>query len=189
MRETFEIGEIVTGIYKTGKYIGEVTNSRPGSYVVKVLAVLKHPVQGDLHNVKQADVPFFHERRALAFREQTNIPEQMVKKYEGEIPDYTDSLKLALETQMNSFSEDDSPFAVRSLETLEQLKKTINFKNKTTKLHTVQFGRYCVLTFFNTFEKSTSSPNVGGAGFTKYSLSFSTNLKILYVVIASSSAQ
>ncbi|TKJ07484.1 kinase, partial [Bacillus cereus] len=54
MRETFEIGEIVTGIYKTGKYIGEVTNSRPGSYVVKVLAVLKHPVQGDLHNVKQA---------------------------------------------------------------------------------------------------------------------------------------
>ncbi len=27
MRETFEIGEIVTGIYKTGKYIGEVTNS------------------------------------------------------------------------------------------------------------------------------------------------------------------
>lgn len=128
MRETFEIGEIVTGIYKTGKYIGEVTNSRPGSYVVKVLAVLKHPVQGDLHNVKQADVPFFHERRALAFREQTNIPEQMVKKYEGEIPEYTESLKLALETQMNSFSEDDSPFAVRSLETLEQLKKTTNFK-------------------------------------------------------------
>ncbi len=114
----------------------------------------------------------------------------MVKKYEGEIPDYTDSLKLALETQMNSFSEDDSPFAVRSLETLEQLKKRLQtLKNKTTKLHTVQFGRYCVLTFFNTFEKSTSSPNVGGAGFTKYSLSFSTNLKILYVVIASSSAQ
>ena len=130
MRETFEIGEIVTGIYKTGKYIGEVTNSRPGSYVVKVLAVLKHPVQGDLHNVKQADVPFFHERRALAFREQTNIPEQMVKKYEGEIPDYTDSLKLALETQMNSFAEDDSPFAVRSLETLEQLKRLQTLKTK-----------------------------------------------------------
>ena len=130
MRETFEIGEIVTGIYKTGKYIGEVTNSRPGSYIVKVLAVLKHPVQGDLHNVKQADVPFFHERRALAFREQTNIPEQMVKKYEGEIPDYTDSLKLALETQMNSFAEDDSPFAVRSLETLEQLKRLQTLKTK-----------------------------------------------------------
>ncbi len=58
----------------------------------------------------------------------------MVKKYEGEIPDYTDSLKLALETQMNSFSEDDSPFAVRSLETLEQLKKTINFKKQNDQI-------------------------------------------------------
>ncbi len=67
MRETFEIGEIVTGIYKTGKYIGEVTNSRPGSYVVKVLAVLKHPVQGDLHNVKQADVPFFPRKTCFSF--------------------------------------------------------------------------------------------------------------------------
>ena len=188
MRETFEIGEIVTGIYKTGKYIGEVTNSRHGSYVVKVLAVLKHPVQGDLHNVKQADVPFFHERRALAFREQTNIPEQMVKKYEGEIPDYTDSLKLALETQMNSFAEDDSPFAVRSLETLEQLKRLQTLKTKRPNYILCNLV-VTVLTFFNTFEKSTSSPNVGGAGFTKYSLSFSTNLKILYVVIASSSAQ
>ena len=85
-------------------------------------------MQGDLHNVKQADVPFFHERRALAFREQTNIPEQMVKKYEGEIPDYTDSLKLALETQMNSFAEDDSPLRFASLETLEQLKRLQTLK-------------------------------------------------------------
>ncbi|WP_459501630.1 kinase-associated lipoprotein B [Bacillus sp. C1] len=123
MNETFQIGEIVTGIYKTGKYIGEITNSRPGSYVMKVLAVLKHPTQGDLHNVKQADVPFFHERRALAFREQTNIPQAMVKKYEGNIPDYTASLKSALETQMNALQEDDSPFAQRSLHVLKQLKQ------------------------------------------------------------------
>ncbi|MBY0598155.1 kinase-associated lipoprotein B [Bacillus bingmayongensis] len=123
MSETFQIGDIVTGIYKTGKYIGEITNSRPGSYVVKVLAVLKHPTQGDLHNVKQADVPFFHERRALAFREQTNIPQTMVKKYEGDIPDYKESLQIALEAQMNAFSEDDSPFARRSLQTLQQLKQ------------------------------------------------------------------
>ncbi|KEK25140.1 kinase-associated lipoprotein B [Bacillus gaemokensis] len=123
MKETLEIGEIVTGIYKTGKYIGEITNSRPGSYVVKVLAVLKHPVQGDLHNVKQADVPFFHERRALAYREQTNVPQQMVKKYEGDIPDYKESLQAALETQMSAFQEDDSPFAQRSLQTLQQLKQ------------------------------------------------------------------
>lgn len=122
MRETFEIGEIVTGIYKTGKYIGEVTNSRPGSYVVKVLAVLKHPVQGDLHNVKQADVPFFHERRALAFREQTNIPEQMVKNMKEKFGLYRVT-KISIRNSNEFIFEDDSPFAERSLETLQQLKK------------------------------------------------------------------
>ncbi|ABS23725.1 kinase-associated lipoprotein B [Bacillus cytotoxicus] len=123
MKETFEIGEIVTGIYKTGKYIGEITNKRPESYVVKVLAVLKHPMQGDLHNIKQADVPFFHERRALSFREQTNIPKAMVKKYDGDIPDYKESLKTALKAQIAALLEDDSPFAQRSLQTLQQLKR------------------------------------------------------------------
>lgn len=44
MREIFEIGEIVIGIYKIGKYIGEVINSCFGSYVVKVLVVLKYLV-------------------------------------------------------------------------------------------------------------------------------------------------
>lgn len=123
MSQTLQIGEIVTGIYKTGKYIGEITSVRPQHYLVKVLAVVKHPVQGDLHNPRQADVPFFHERRALAFREQTNIPQTMVKKYEGEIPDYTESLKEALAEQMAKLQEEDSSFAERSLQTLEQLKK------------------------------------------------------------------
>ena len=122
MNETFQIGDVVTGIYKTGKYIGEITNVRPQHYLVKVLAVVKHPTQGDLHNVKQADVPFFHERRALAFREQTNIPQQMVKHYEGEVPDYKESLQKALTEQMRKLQEDDSPFAERSLQMLEQLK-------------------------------------------------------------------
>ncbi|CAM4329593.1 kinase-associated lipoprotein B [Bacillus manliponensis] len=122
MNETLQVGEIVTGIYKTGKYIGEITNIRPQFYLVKILAVINHPVQGDLHNPRQADVPFFHERRALAFREQTNIPQTMVKKYEGEIPDYTASLKEALANQIAKLQEEDSPFAKRSLQALEQLK-------------------------------------------------------------------
>ncbi|HDX9589646.1 TPA: kinase-associated lipoprotein B [Bacillus pseudomycoides] len=122
MNETFQIGDIVTGIYKTGKYIGEITNVRPQHYLVKVLAVVKHPMQGDLHNVKQADVPFFHERRALSFREQTNIPQSMVKRYEGDVPDYKESLQQALTEQIMQLQEDDTPFAERSLQMLEQLK-------------------------------------------------------------------
>jgi kinase-associated protein B len=122
MENTLQIGDIVTGIYKTGKYIGEITNVRPQHYLVKILAVLKHPTQGDLHSHKQVDVPLFHERRALAFHEQTNIPKPMVKSYDGEVPTYQDSLHQALEQQMAELQEDGSPWATRCLENLYTLK-------------------------------------------------------------------
>jgi hypothetical protein len=64
-----EPGDIVTAAYKTGNYIGRLTQIRPdrGKGVVQILAVLRHPVQGDLHQPGQADVPLFHERKALAY--------------------------------------------------------------------------------------------------------------------------
>jgi kinase-associated protein B len=119
--EQLAIGDIVTGIYKTGKYIGEITNIRPQHYIVKVLSVLKHPTQGDLHNPKQTEGVFFHERRALAFREQTNIPQTMVKSYDGEVVDYKESLRIALEKQAESLREDGSEWAMKCLENLETL--------------------------------------------------------------------
>lgn len=118
-----KIGDIVTGIYKTGKYIGEITQDRSSHYLVKIKAVLKHPQQGDLHNPKQADVPFFHERRALAFNEQTNIPKTMVKPYVGEIPDYYSSLALALDQLMEQLDSEQSGFAAMSKEKLHSLKQ------------------------------------------------------------------
>ncbi|MFC3886721.1 kinase-associated lipoprotein B [Bacillus songklensis] len=118
-----KIGDIVTGIYKTGKYIGEITQDRSSHYLVKVKAVLKHPQQGDLHHPKQAEVGFFHERRALAFNEQTNIPKTMVKKFEGEIPDYYSSLKLAIEHLMEELDKEDSVFGSMSKEKLKALKQ------------------------------------------------------------------
>ncbi len=117
----FQVGAQVTAIYKTGKYIGEITDIRPQHYLVRVLAVEKHPMQGDLHNPKQADVMMFHERRALAYREQTNVPKQMVRTYEGIIPDYEASLKLALDKMKSGLLEEDSDWAKRSLENAERL--------------------------------------------------------------------
>ncbi|WP_078379214.1 kinase-associated lipoprotein B [Sutcliffiella halmapala] len=117
------VGTIVTGIYKTGKYIGEVTDVRPMHYLVKVKAVLKHPQQGDLHAPKEVDVPLFHERRALAFREQTNIPKNMAKIYEGEVMDYKESLRIALENSKQSLQDDSSVWAKKCLENLEILEK------------------------------------------------------------------
>ncbi|MEM5017173.1 kinase-associated lipoprotein B [Metabacillus indicus] len=122
LKEELSTGEIVTGIYKTGKYIGVITNVRPEHYLVKVKAVLRHPVQGDLHMPKEADVPLFHERRALAENEQTNIPKNMVRKYEEPMPAYKDSLVAAVAAIENELKEDARPWAVKSLEKIQLLK-------------------------------------------------------------------
>ncbi|WDW08727.1 kinase-associated lipoprotein B [Priestia aryabhattai] len=120
---TFTIGQTVTALYKTGKYIGEITQVRDLHYVVRIQAVLKHPEQGDLHNPGQVDVPFFHERKALAFREQANIPQKMVHLYEDSVPDYKHSLKKALELKIAEQQAKDSAFAQASINCLKELKK------------------------------------------------------------------
>ncbi|HEO8420928.1 kinase-associated lipoprotein B [Niallia sp. FSL W8-0635] len=116
------IGSIVTAFYKTGKYIGEITDIRPQSYLVRVLAVLKHPMQGDLHQPKEAMVEIFHERKALSYREQMNAPKKMVKLYtEESVPSYPDSLQTALKKLQQELKGDDSAFATQSLKNLEIL--------------------------------------------------------------------
>ncbi|MFB5284443.1 kinase-associated lipoprotein B [Peribacillus sp. Hz7] len=116
-----KIGEIVTAINKTGKYIGEITEDRGNAYLVRILAVLKHPMQGDLHNPRQTEVTMFHQRRALAYREQTNVPKNMVKPYEGEIPDYQASLREAVTTMKEALTKEETDFNKLSLQQLEEL--------------------------------------------------------------------
>ncbi|MGE6629885.1 kinase-associated lipoprotein B [Bacillus sp. NPDC077027] len=117
------IGQIVKGFYKTGVYIGEVTAIKQEAYLVQVKAVITHPTQGDLHHPKQIDVPLFQERRALAFREQTNIPHHMVKTYDGEVPDYHVSLRQAVNKLKAVLSSDDSEWAKKSFVCLTSLEK------------------------------------------------------------------
>ncbi|MCJ8009463.1 kinase-associated lipoprotein B [Lederbergia wuyishanensis] len=115
-----QIGQVVTAFNKTGKYIGEITAVKPDTYTVRCLAVLIHPRQGDLHNPNEADVPFFHERKALAFREQANIPIKMVKPYEDEIPDYKKSLVASVEKLKNQLeTKTDDAYSVKSLQALD----------------------------------------------------------------------
>ncbi|PGT89289.1 MULTISPECIES: kinase-associated lipoprotein B [Bacillaceae] len=118
-----KIGDVVTGIYKTGKYIGVITDIKPMHYLVQVKAVLKHPQQGDLHNPKQVDVQFFHERRALAYNEQTNVPKQMVKRFEDEIPEYQQSLRKALDVMKKELEENNIEWAKESLKRVDVLEK------------------------------------------------------------------
>lgn len=123
MSDEFKVGDIVTGIYKTGKYIGEITAIKPEHYLVKVKAVLKHPMQGDIHSPKDVNVPLFQERRALAFNEQTNVPKKMLRHYKEEVPEYKSSLREAVEKTKNDLQAEGTEWALRSLENMNVLEK------------------------------------------------------------------
>lgn len=122
-KSELQIGDKVTAIYKTGKYIGEVTGVSDRFYLVKIAAVIKHPMQGDLHHPKQVDVQMFHARKALSYREQANVPKNMVKPYADDIPAYEESLKSAFEHMKSALSADETEWNKKSLEALEELEK------------------------------------------------------------------
>ncbi|WP_270182001.1 kinase-associated lipoprotein B [Alkalihalobacillus sp. CinArs1] len=121
-KKSFEQGEIVTAGYKTGRYIGEIVDVKSPKAVVKVLAVIKHPTQGDLHNPKQLDVPLFHQRKALSQYEKALVPISAINHYDEEIPDYLESLKEAVDTQVNELKHEGGRWAEASLIELEKLK-------------------------------------------------------------------
>ncbi|MBH0160793.1 MULTISPECIES: kinase-associated lipoprotein B [Fictibacillus] len=114
---------LVLASYKTGQYIGKAGEERNQMVLFEVLAVKHHPWQGDLHNPKQADVPFFQERRALSYGEKTWVPVHTIKSYDGELPSYKESLKHALNQYIDKLEGDGSPWAKRSLDCLFSLKK------------------------------------------------------------------
>ncbi|MGP4079626.1 sporulation phosphorelay system protein KapB [Pseudalkalibacillus sp. R45] len=122
---TIEIGDKVTASYKTGRYVGEVIDLKPklDKAVVKILAVLAHPRQGDLHAPNQVDVQFFHERKALAYTEKALVPLSSIKPFEDEVPEYHFSLIKSIKDQMAKLVNDDSDYAKLSYQTLENLLK------------------------------------------------------------------
>jgi kinase-associated protein B len=117
-----EIGQIVLAEYKTGVYVGEIVDLSTGRATVKMLAVIKHPTQGDLHNPFQGDVPFFHQRKALAYLEKALVPLSQIRSYQGEIPEYKASLAKALEKEILYVQQQSGSWAERAFEALEQLR-------------------------------------------------------------------
>ncbi|GEN34764.1 MULTISPECIES: kinase-associated lipoprotein B [Aneurinibacillus] len=116
-------GDLVTASYKSGNYIGELVELYPPRVaVVKILAVQKHPEQGDLHHPGQINVPLFHQRRALSYQEKASVPLASVRPYSGEVPEYEASLRKALEEEIVKLRNDPSEWAQRSLTELEALR-------------------------------------------------------------------
>jgi kinase-associated protein B len=100
---------------------------KPPRALIKILAVLKHPTQGDLHNPFQVDVPLFHQRRALADQEKAWVPLESIQLFNDSPPEYQVSLRQALEQEMKALTEqvneNTEKWVKRSLEELELLKK------------------------------------------------------------------
>lgn len=123
MNHSLEIGSIVSAEYKTGEYIGEVVELTSSSKAaVKILAVRKHPTQGDLHNPMDPNVALFHQRRALAFQEIALMPLYTIKPYHGTVPEYKASLEQALLSEIQGLKQT-IQWAERCVQELEQLKK------------------------------------------------------------------
>jgi kinase-associated protein B len=116
-----EVGAVVTAKYKTGRYIAQLLDYHGERVLVKILAVLKHPTQGDLHAPKQTDVALFHRRKALAFQEKTWVPVSTVAIYSGDVLSYSDSLKKAIQTQILELEQLNNKWAHESKKCLEEL--------------------------------------------------------------------
>lgn len=115
-------GDIVRVTQKTGEYITEVLEIHDTKLLVKVLAVTKFPTQGDLHSSFEVDVPLFHQRPALSYQEKFMTFSNSVTRYNGTIPDYKESVRVAMEREMEKMRKM-SHWAQRCLVELEALHK------------------------------------------------------------------
>lgn len=116
-----EVRTIVKAHYKTGIYAGEIVEDRGAMYLVKVLAVLKHPQQGDLHNPGQTENVFFHQRKALSQFEKANVAKSAVHLYSDEVPSYEESLKDALNGLREKLNKKDNDFSKLALQRVDEL--------------------------------------------------------------------
>lgn len=116
------IGDLVVTTYKTGKYIAELMEKSGDKALVKVVGVLRHPTQGDLHHPGESENVMFQQRRALAKNEKTWVHPRSLQKYEGEAPSYEKSLSHALHAEIDKLQEQEGNWAQKSIEQLEDLK-------------------------------------------------------------------
>lgn len=117
----FKIGDHVRAHYKSGTYIGKIIEDRGERYLIEVLAVQKHPLQGDIHNPHQVEGVFFHERKALAFHEKMNVKKPAVHRYDEPIPAYGESLKKAVEVVKEKLANEQTEYHKKALENIERL--------------------------------------------------------------------
>lgn len=120
---TFANGDIIQTSYNSGSYVAKVIEIKGNFLLVEVLAVLTHPMQGDLHNRGQVEGVAFHERKALAHREKMNARKRQTSLYEHPVPDYAVSLQQAVESYKKELQAEHTPFHQKSLEKIADLEE------------------------------------------------------------------
>ncbi|UOQ46063.1 kinase-associated lipoprotein B [Halobacillus salinarum] len=123
MSHSLQPGDQVKAHYKSGIYLGEIVEDRNRHYLVKVLAVDKHPMQGDLHNPGKTEEVFFHQRKALSFHEKANVQKEAVHPYHDEIPDYQQSLKESVAKLKEKLTRRETEFNAHALKQVHDLEK------------------------------------------------------------------
>ncbi|WP_049319827.1 sporulation phosphorelay system protein KapB [Mammaliicoccus sciuri] len=108
--------------HKTGQYVVEIVEEKGDQFLVKVLAVLKHPRQGDLHSPNEVENVFFHERKALSQFEKRYTTAQFLKDYPHDVPNYIDSLKTSLAELEEKMIKRNNDYSEQALKFIEQLK-------------------------------------------------------------------
>ncbi|MEB8372969.1 kinase-associated lipoprotein B [Mammaliicoccus sciuri] len=108
--------------HKTGQYVVEIVEEKGDQFLVKVLAVLKHPRQGDLHSPNEVENVFFHERKALSQFEKRYTTTQFLKEYPHDVPNYIDSLKSSLAELEEKMIKRNNAYSEQALKCIEQLK-------------------------------------------------------------------
>lgn len=121
--KNINIGETVIANYNSGTYIGKAIEERRKFYLVEILAVHKHPTQGDLHNPGKVEGVGFYERKALSYTEKANVSKRQVKPYDGEIPDYKESLNKAFNALKKELESEDTDYNYAALKRLNDLFK------------------------------------------------------------------
>lgn len=122
-------GQIVKADYKTGQYIGRVASADGRRVLVEIMAVLRHPEQGDLHSAYDPDAPLFHERRASAEREKVWVLARDAAPYAGAVPPYRESLVAAWQAEADRLTRM-KLWAERALACLDTLGDDYGLRSK-----------------------------------------------------------
>ncbi|UWF56255.1 kinase-associated lipoprotein B [Staphylococcus hyicus] len=109
--------------HKSGVYGVEVVEETQDQILVKVLQVIKHPKQGDLHSPNEAEGVFFHERKALSLYEKRFTTKSKLKPFDVDLLPYEVSLQRAITQLETKLKTEDTLYNQKSLLCLNELKK------------------------------------------------------------------